>query len=159
MWLHFILVTLKGQCQSQSDFESLYMLYTLYVINFAKLGHMLLVNSNRKPLSGCDGQMVSVSDSQPQDCGFESRQSQSAHQKPSRVGYGWWQWCLGSLSRKWLPAERQRWQLYLLDYPWRLEVCKWVYAPQGVTFYLSGPESSIQGHSDFEGLYLEKELT
>ncbi len=30
-----------------------------------------------------------------------------------------------------------------------------------ITFYLSGPEhaeSSIQCHSDFEGLYLEKEL-
>ena len=32
-------------------------------------------------LSGCDGRMVSASDSQPQDRGFESRQkSQSAHQ-------------------------------------------------------------------------------
>ncbi len=51
--------------------------------------------------------------------------------KPSRVGYGWRQWCLGSLSRKWVPGYRQRWQLYL-DYPWRLEACKRVYTPQGV---------------------------
>ncbi len=34
-------------------------------------------------MSGCDGRMVSASDSQPQDRGFESRQSQSAHQKPA----------------------------------------------------------------------------
>ncbi len=26
--------------------------------------------------------------------------SQTAYQKPSHVGYGWRQWCLGSLSRK-----------------------------------------------------------
>ncbi len=31
-------------------------------------------------MSGCDGRMVSASDSQPQDRGFESRQSQSANQ-------------------------------------------------------------------------------
>ncbi len=68
---------------------------------------------------------------QPQDRGFESCQNQLAHQKPSRVGYGWWQWCLCSLSRKWVPGYRQRWQLYL-DYQWRLEACKWVYTPQGV---------------------------
>ncbi len=41
-------------------------------------------------------------------------------QKPSRMGYGWEQWCLGSLSRKWVPGYRQICQLYL-DYPWRLE--------------------------------------
>ena len=50
--------------------------------------------------------------------------------KPSRVGYGWRQWCLGSLSRKWVPGDRQRWQLY--NYPWRLEACKRLYTPQGV---------------------------
>ncbi len=75
--------------------------------------------------------MVSASDSQPQDRGLESRQIQSAHQKPSRMGYGWQQWGLGSLSRKWVPGYRQRWKLYL-DYPWRLEACKRVYAPQEV---------------------------
>ncbi len=35
---------------------------------------------------------------------------------------------IGSLSRKWVPGYRQRWQLYL-DYPWRLEARKWVYTP------------------------------
>ncbi len=30
--------------------------------------------------------------------------------KPSRVGYGWRQWCLGSLSRKRVPGCRQRLQ-------------------------------------------------
>ncbi len=39
-------------------------------------------------LSGCDGPMVSASDSQPQECGFESRVSQLAHQKTFRAGYG-----------------------------------------------------------------------
>ncbi len=80
---------------------------------------------------GCNDRMVSKSDSQPQDRGFESRQNQLAHQKPSRVGYRWRQWCLASLSRKWVPGYRQRWQLYL-DYPWCLEACKQVYTPQGV---------------------------
>ncbi len=66
-------------------------------------------------------------------CCHNYRQNQLSHQKPSRVGYGWRQRCLGSLSRKWVPGYRQRWQLYL-DYPCRLEVCKRVYTgtPQGV---------------------------
>ncbi len=81
-------------------------------------------------LSGCDGQLVSMSDSQPQDRGFESCQKPVGSSKPSRVGYGWRQWCLGSLSRKWVPGYRQRWQLYL-DYPWRLEACERVYTPPG----------------------------
>ncbi len=75
--------------------------------------------------------MVSASDSQPQDRGFESRRSHLAHHKPSRLGYGWRQWCLGSLCRKWVPGDRQKWQLYL-DYLWRLEACKRVYTPHGV---------------------------
>ncbi len=69
---------------------------------------------------------------QPQDRGFESCQKPfGSSKKPSRVGYGWRQWCLGSLSRKWVPGYRQRWQLYL-DYPWRLEACEGVYTPRGV---------------------------
>ncbi len=75
--------------------------------------------------------MLSASDSQPQGRGFESRQKPVGSSKPSRVGCGWRQWCLGSLSRKWVPGYRQRWQLYL-DYPWRLEACKRVYTPQGI---------------------------
>ncbi len=53
--------------------------------------------------------------------------------KPSHVGYGWRQWCLGWLSCKWVPGYRQRWKLYL-DYPWHLEVCEQVciYTPRGV---------------------------
>ncbi len=79
----------------------------------------------------CDGRMVSASDSQPQDRAFESRQKPVGSSKPSHVGYGWRQWCLGSLSHKWVPGYRQRWQLYL-DYPWRLEACERVYTPRGV---------------------------
>ena len=30
--------------------------------------------------------------------------------KRSSVGYGWWQWCLGPLSRKWVTGDRQKWQ-------------------------------------------------
>ncbi len=66
-------------------------------------------------LSHCDYQMVRAPDSQPQDRGFKSRQNQLTHQKPSRVVYGWWQWCLSSLNHKWVYGYRQRWQLYL-DY-------------------------------------------
>ncbi len=40
-----------------------------------------------RPSCGRDGRMGSVSDSQPQDRGFESLISQLAHQKPSCVGY------------------------------------------------------------------------
>ena len=62
--------------------------------------------------------------------GSSLAKSQLAPQKPSHVGYGWRQWYLSSFNRKWVPGYRQRWQLYL-DYPWRLEVCKRVYTPQG----------------------------
>ncbi len=102
--------------------------YCIFVWNKRKYNAIHIIIHTQ---SGCDGRMVSASDSQPQDRGFESRLSQSAHQKPSRVGYGWRQWCLGSLSRKCVPGYRQRRQLYL-DYPWRLEACKRVYTPQGV---------------------------
>ncbi len=54
-------------------------------------------------LNFCSNGYHGYEDSQPQYRGFkwiESRTSQLAHQKPSRVGYGWRQWCLGSLSRK-----------------------------------------------------------
>ncbi len=71
---------------------------------------------------GCDGRMVSASDPQPLDRGFESRQKPVGSSKPSRVGCGWRQWCLGSLSHKWVPGYRQRWQLYL-DYPKRVSGC------------------------------------
>ncbi len=77
---------------------------------------------------------VRTSDSQSQDHGFKSRQKPVGSSKPSRVGYGWRQWCLGSLSCKWVPGYsmyRQRLQLYL-DYPWHLEACERVYTPQGV---------------------------
>ncbi len=81
--------------------------------------------------------MVNASDSQPQDCGFESRQSLwLIKNRPT--------WATGNdngasvhsavNNGKWVPSDhgdRQRWQLYL-GYPWRLEACKWVYAPQGV---------------------------
>ncbi len=50
---------------------------------------------------------------------------------PFRVGHGWRQLCLSSLSLKWVPGNRQRWQLYL-DYAWLLEACKRVYSPRGV---------------------------
>ncbi len=76
----------------------------------------------KQHLSGCDGRIVTVSDSQPHNRGFESRRKQLARRKPSRVSYGLRQWCLGSLSHKCVPGHRQRWQLYL-DYPWRLEAC------------------------------------
>ncbi len=49
---------------------------------------------------------------QPQARGFESRRSHLPKRKPSHVGYGWRQWCIGSLSRTWVPGNRQRWQLY-----------------------------------------------
>ncbi len=79
-----------------------------------------LFNRHHHNMSGCDGRMVSASDSQPQDRGFESCQKPVGSSKLSRVGCGWRHWCLGSLSRKWVPGYRQRWQLYL-DYPWHLE--------------------------------------
>ena len=46
--------------------------------------------------------MVSASACQPQDHGFESCKSQLASHKLPRMGYGWWQWCLSSLSCKWV---------------------------------------------------------
>ncbi len=46
------------------------------------------VASKRDTKLGCDGQMVSASDSQPHDRGFESCVSQLAHQKMSCMGYG-----------------------------------------------------------------------
>ncbi len=36
--LHLTLMTLKGQCQGNSDFEG------LYLVKRAELGHMLLLN-------------------------------------------------------------------------------------------------------------------
>ena len=78
----------------------------------------------------CNGWMVSASDSQLKDRGFESGRSNLVHQKLSHVGYRRWQRCLISL-KPWVPGDRQRWQLYL-DYPWHLEMCKRVYTPQGV---------------------------
>ncbi len=42
-------------------------------------------------MSSCDGRMVSASDSQPHYRGFESCVSHLAHQKPSHMGYEWWQ--------------------------------------------------------------------
>ncbi len=81
--------------------------------------------------SGCDGRMVSALDYPNHKIVGLSPAEATAQQNPSRVGYGWRQWCLGSLSRKWVPGDRQRWQLYLY-YPWRLDACKPVYAPQGV---------------------------
>ncbi len=98
---------------------------------YFKLKHfktsILIINK----MSGRDGRMVSASDSQPQYRGFESRQKPVGSSKPSRVGCGWRQWCLGSLSRKWVAGYRQRWHLYL-DYQWRLEACERVYTPRGV---------------------------
>ncbi len=38
---------------------------------------------------------------------------------------------LSSLSQKWVPGNRQTWQLYL-NYPWHLEACERLYTPQGV---------------------------
>ena len=46
------------------------------------------VGVNTDEVLGCDGRVVSVPDSQPQDRGFESCVIQLAHQKLSRVGYG-----------------------------------------------------------------------
>ncbi len=42
VWLHLTIMTLKGQCQGHSDVVSLYG-------KGAKIGHMLLLNSNGKP--------------------------------------------------------------------------------------------------------------
>ncbi len=108
-------------------------------------------------LSGRDGRMVSASDSQPQGRGFESCVIQVAHQKLSRVGYGWWHWCLGPLRHKGVSGDRQRWQLYL-DYLWCLEAYKRVYTPQwveqvmdvtgvsGVIIYLVIPCDDLEGN-------------
>ncbi len=41
--LHLTLVTLKGQCQSHSDFESLYLVKEFLSRKGSELGHILLI--------------------------------------------------------------------------------------------------------------------
>ncbi len=76
--------------------------------------------------------MVSASDSQPQDRGFESRQSQSAHQnRPAWATGGDNGASVHSTVNEYLALDRDGNALYL-DYPWRLEACERVYTPRGV---------------------------
>ncbi len=76
-------------------------------------------------LFSCTLHTVSLPVSQPTSTNFVG-----AHQliKNFCIGYGWQQWCLGSLSHKWVPGDRPRWQLYL-NYLWCLEACERVYSP------------------------------
>ncbi len=46
VWLYLILVTLKGQCQGHSESK-------VYICKEAELGHVLLLNTNRKSHMGC----------------------------------------------------------------------------------------------------------
>ncbi len=94
------------------------------------LVHLSLNILSQIYVSGCNGRMVSVSDSQPQDRGFESRQNSWLIKKRPAWATGGDNGRLGSLSRKWVSGYRQRCKLYL-GYLWRLEACKWVYIPQG----------------------------
>ncbi len=73
-------------------------LYIDWHSNWKRMPDPRLLNKMLK--SGHDGRIVSTSDCKPWDRGFESSISQLAHQKPSHVGYGWYQWCLSSLSHK-----------------------------------------------------------
>ncbi len=50
----------------------------MFLLSTSLVRHILRLLSG---LSGCDGRLVSASDVQPQDRGFDSRVSQLAHQK------------------------------------------------------------------------------
>ncbi len=110
-------------------------------------GFQLLLNSDMRPiavkdwsvarpwlvksdLSGCDGWMV-IARLTPNHC---DKIVGSSPAKTSWLIKNRPAWATGDdkgASVHSAVNEYMRWQLYL-DYPWRLEACKWVYIPQGV---------------------------